>query len=145
MRRLTNPRSLARAVRSTVIAEYHWNQAIWMSSKWFATEKSGLPQATGTALRKLMTANVCGTTACVAGHTIVLTLPSKARYDYSTDTVIEPDGTKIFAQNYARKALGLTMTEADWLFDCRRQKSDVLAALDLIAAGKNLDTLIPYW
>jgi hypothetical protein len=144
MRRITSKRALAAAVLEVVLAEEHYDQRLWISSGFFDRETvQGDMEATGTELRKVMSLNVCGTTSCVAGTAIILTLPAKGKYDYAYDEVVNPDGSRSYAQPYAQRALGLTDPEADWLFNGQRTRTEVVAALSLLAAGKGIANLVP--
>jgi hypothetical protein len=138
VRKLSNPRSVARAIKEFVLAEEKWNQHLWLSAAFFDNHDM---QATGTELRKLMTENVCGTECCVAGGAVILTIPANAKYDYDTETVKFKDGRSEYVQSYAQRVMGLTSADANWLFDGDRRRRDVLAALDLLIAGKSIRPL----
>ncbi len=139
MKRIRGKRVLAAAIKAVVIAGGHWDQHFWISGKYFDNYAK---VATGTELRDVLTRNVRGTTSCVAGTAIILTLPESGTYEYGSDMIRLKDGTRMFAPDYAQDALGLDDGEATWLFASHRSKADVMQALDLLIAGKRLYTLM---
>jgi hypothetical protein len=74
---------------------------------------------------------VCMTTACVAGWAAVLGAPPGTVF--RNLSVTPPGGTRpTFIWNYARNLLGLTESQADWLFAPYRSREQILAALDYL-------------
>jgi len=140
MRRLSNKRSIARALIAIVKSGEHYNQGSWFSHVVFSGNETGT--MTGGQIRRVFEANVCGTTACVAGHAAVLTLPKNAAYDWNCEGITMPDGTTRYLHNYAAEVMGLSKTEADWLFGANRKVKDVINALELLASGKSVAHLV---
>lgn len=138
IKRVTGPRALARDILAIVEAEEHYNQNIWLSSTYFYDNEI----VTGHELREILTKNVCGTAACVAGNAVVLSIPAKAKYDFVNDTVIFADGSTEFVQSYARKALKISSYDSDWLFDSDRRRDEVIAALRLLEKGKSITEMV---
>jgi hypothetical protein len=138
MRRLSNKRSIAKALLAIVKSGKHYNQGSWFSSVVFYESSF----RNGGEIRRTFEKNVCGTTACVAGHAVVLTLPKNATYDWRQDQVILPDGSDVYVQTYAADVMGLSFTESEWLFDGNREVDDVIAALELLASGKSIAGLV---
>jgi hypothetical protein len=139
MRRLTNPRSIATAILDVVNAGTHYDQGTWFSEEYFADEN----QVSGGQLRYVFEKNVCGTTACVAGNAVVLTLPEDAKYDWLYSKIIFADGGQQYVEGYAAEVLGLDGSDAGWLFDGDREVEEVKEALELLAAGKSISGLVP--
>jgi hypothetical protein len=86
------------------------------------------------------TGRFCGTTGCVAGWTAVIGGDPRAVITRDDDegwtltlTVTLRSGTEIHVVRYARQLLGLTVTQADWLFEASRRRVDVIRALVLLA------------
>lgn len=138
MARITNKRNLAKAVLAVVDAEEHYDQDLWISARYF--NESG--EATGTGLRKTLKANVCGTTACVAGNAVVLSMPAKAKVNFAFDEVKLPDGQELSIDLYGQYALGLTDDESAWLFASYRSVDEVRAALIALSKGKDLEDVM---
>lgn len=138
MRRLTNPRSIAKAILENVKAGTHYDQGSWFSYEVFENNQT----ATGTTLRHVFEKNTCGSTACVAGTAVVLTLPKNAKYDWLYNEVILPSGSKRYVQSYAGEVMGLNNSEADWLFDGNREVEEVIEALELLVKGKSISPLV---
>ena len=142
-RRLSNPRSIAKAVKQIVLDEEHYDQHLWMSRAFFYDVRDDI--ATGTELRNIANQNVCGTTACVAGNVVILTIGAKDKYDYPRDKVVFANGESEDVLDYAQVKLGLTYRQASWLFESYRTREEVLAALDLLEKGKSIDGLLTFW
>jgi hypothetical protein len=138
IKRVTGPRALAREILAIVEQEEHYDQSVWLSGRYFYDDEI----VTGYELREILTRNVCGTTACVAGNVVILTLPAKGKYDYRRDVVNLPDGTTEYVQSYAQRQLKITNEEADWLFHSDRSKSEVKDALTLLSKGKSISELV---
>lgn len=136
---LSSPVSLARETLRIVTENKHYNQAIWLAGKYFP---AGTVEAYGTGLRKTLAANVCGTTGCVAGNVVVLSLPAKAKYDYTTDMITFPDGREQDVLEYAQDKLDLTYEEANWLFEAGRSLEEVKRALQAIIDGDRVSNVM---
>lgn len=80
-------------------------------------------------------ADICNTTACVAGWSSVLA-GDRVRLD--TTACVTSDNRVMSYSDRGAELLGLTSDEAFWLFDAGRTKSQVLYALDELAAGKRI-------
>ncbi|MGP3953470.1 hypothetical protein [Streptomyces sp. 7N604] len=79
----------------------------------------------------------CGTTLCVAGFAAHLT-------DYTVvfdaDLLVvahKPGHSATLVDHVARAELGLTASDAAWLFEARRTPAEVHNALSQLAAGAN--------
>lgn len=150
-RRLSNPKSVARAVLKLVLAEEHYYQGTWLSTEYFPeydpwsfSDQEAEACQTGTALRNILNQNICGTTGCVAGNTVILTLPSTSMYNWKQDEVVHKDGGREGVTEYAAKRLGIAYEEADWLFSGDRPKSDVVEALTRLSKGKTIEDMVPW-
>lgn len=88
----------------------------------------------------------CGSTMCYAGHAAVLDGAEfdHKRYDRDADWHIDPETKKhvgywdedgISVGAYARKALGLTWDESDYLFDGDRTVEELEEAVRKLSAG----------
>ena len=114
---------------------------------WFGTmiNDAGVSGLTVDAVRDMLKANEwkCGTTACVAGWAAILTAPTGYRIDSFSQRIISPgDDTGETAETIGRRVLYLSNSEADWLFDSSRNEDEVLDALDMIAAGMSIYSLV---
>lgn len=69
---------------------------------------------------------VCGTTACVAGWTVILGDDPRARI---TDYEVSFSGRTTTVADRARELLGLTSEQSGWLFDAYRDRDDIIEAL----------------
>jgi hypothetical protein len=126
-------RNIAEIIRFT---PDKWDQGIWISNIGNNSDYSIVSMSF-----MHMPENSCGTTACVAGHTVIMAAPPYYRYDKLMDTVISPDGKEVFVSTYAREALNLNDGQESWLFSAVRTKEQVLWALDKIA---NYEDWSPY-
>lgn len=141
-RRLSNPRSVAKNVLRLVEAEQQYNQRIWMSVSYFEGKNYWDREATGTELRRIANQNVCGTEACVAGNTVILTMAANEKYVYSINAVVTPNGGQTDIKEYAAAKLGLTPLEAHWLFAEWRSREDVIESLKRLSKGKSISDLV---
>jgi hypothetical protein len=83
----------------------------------------------------------CGTTACIAGHAVLLTAPAGwlvwvpgavATDGYGPTMMVRPDGSTVSVSEAARVALGLDKDVADVLFTCTATRQAVPALKFLI-------------
>ena len=139
--RIQGQRKLAQALLDIVEAEQHYDQTLWLSGEYFQDDT----EKTGAELRAILGRDVCGTKGCVAGNTVILTLPMKGTYNFRFDEVTLPDGTELRPSEYAQKKLGLSYPEASWLFNSNRTIEEVKQALKLIASGRKIKRLVPTW
>jgi hypothetical protein len=75
---------------------------------------------------------VCGTTGCCAGWAVFLGDDPRAKLQEGY-MVILPDGTFSTVRERARKLLGLSDAQANWLFASERTREEIIAALDRLA------------
>jgi len=102
-----------------------WNQ------RWWGTlEHSRLKgrYLVGALARPFDRWEACGTTACVAGHTVSVAFTADPEL---VDTV----STSIGVGRLAARLLGLDGDENTWLFAAVRTEQQVLEVLDALAAG----------
>jgi hypothetical protein len=140
MRRITGKRKVAATTLEIVKAGKHYDQGSWFSRPYF-NDGDDYIQTAG-QLRTVFEKNVCGTTACVAGNVVLLTLHKNDKYDWRYDRVIFGDGHEVIVDTYAREQLGLTSEEGDWLFAPERTVEEVTEALELLADGESISELL---
>lgn len=85
------------------------------------------------------TADCCGSTACVAGWTAILAAPEGSAISGNGMLRLHDNGEFTHLASYARAQLNLTLPQANWLFEGHRTVTEVLWALDNIAADKEWD------
>ena len=144
IKRVTGPQALAREILAIVEAEEHYDQSIWLSGTymWKAAASPEVQIVSGHELREILTRNVCGTTACVAGNAVILSIPARAKYDFEAENVVFADGSTEYVWTYARKALRISNYDANWLFEGDRRHAEVIAALRLLAKGKSITPMV---
>lgn len=77
----------------------------------------------------------------VAGWVAIVTAPDKAELDMTGDSCDTPDtfmfpgGVRRHIHDLARSALHLSQPKANWLFDTGRTRSELVAAMESLAAG----------
>lgn len=77
----------------------------------------------------------CGTVCCVAGDAVLQT-GLKIIADNANITFAHiVDGVKLRVPCVARALLGLSLDQADWLFDADRTEGEVVETLELIRDG----------
>lgn len=134
---VTDRRKLAQAVIEIIEEGSRWDQVLWISASWYWIIDPGHASQNRTAsaekLRELQADPVCGTTACVAGHTAILAAPAGSVFRWSDDRIVFPDGTVKPLSQFAREALGLRPRSG--LFAGEARKEYVLAILRQIADG----------
>lgn len=94
---------------------------------------------------------VCDTQMCVAGWAVHFNdVSAEPMYGFLTGNhdyhaaladsawlAMTPDGTAVWYSVAGREALGITETEAEWLFDSGRSKDEVVDALtELVETGR---------
>ncbi len=95
--------------------------------------------------------NPCDSTMCFAGHAAVLagaTFKNKI-YREEDEWLVDPitgkhkdwnyDGDRVYIQEFARKQLGLSMAESDYLFHQNRTKEQLEKAVEMLADGYTVD------
>lgn len=85
------------------------------------------------------TTDCCGSTACVAGWTAILAAPEGSAISENGMLRLYSDGEFTHLASYARAQLNLTLPQTNWLFEGHRTVTEVLWALDNIAADKEWD------
>lgn len=80
--------------------------------------------------------DICGTTACVAGHAAWLYAPVET--EFRSHTIRLPNGAIRSYLSYGREALRLHYKEAEYLFNSERTKEEVLDFLREPNDGKRL-------
>lgn len=127
-----------------------WHQGTWFGDALsFYDDEEGAPRfrrgeqrITVDAVRAQLAGGewTCGTTGCVAGWVAILTAPEGAVIDAHSDELFTVTGeVHGEAKVIAKRELGLTAGQADWLFDSHRTKEEVLTSLTLIATGSGCD------
>jgi hypothetical protein len=131
-----SPQELAAFIRDQIITanQDRHDQYAWMSSSFFTADTETVPAG----VMRERAGEWCGTTACVAGWAAVIAAPDEAviEFDsyYGLNVIVGEESMRI--DDFARKALGLTGWQADYLFASYRETPDVIKALDAIAAAE---------
>lgn len=95
--------------------------------------------------------NPCDSTMCFAGHAAVLagaTFKNKI-YQEEEEWLVDPitgkhkdwhyNGDRVYIQEFARKKLGLTVRESDYLFHQRRTHEELEKAVEMLSNGYTVD------
>jgi hypothetical protein len=95
-------------------------------SRWFAMPGMNTPSPAGVATAsareirngviKLEDIQRCGTSACLAGFTCLVTCPEGTAYDFAGGVLRLPDGRKFELSGYAGQQLGLDAGQAISVF-----------------------------
>lgn len=128
----TEQRELAGMVLEHIEAhpETH-DQFSWIVTDW--------KEWAGDSLPSMAELQSCGTTACVAGWTVLLGAPAEVRVQHQRDNA---DGG-VWSDFYrwvpdrATELLGITTAEADYLFDSTRSRAQVISHLMELRDGNH--------
>jgi hypothetical protein len=124
------------AARVAEIIRHHpekYDQVVWLETS-RATTRDMLAELDGIGQ--------CDTTACVAGWAVIVTAPPSSQPAEKENGFIRRvirSGVPANIEYAAQQALGLSDLEAAWLFSSYRERTEVLAALDELAAGHRLE------
>lgn len=93
----------------------------------------------------------CNSTMCFAGHAAMLsgaTFKSKI-YANEEEWLVDPvtgkhkswdsNSDRIYISDFARQKLGLTQSEADYLFNQRRTPQELEKAVEMLSSGYTVD------
>lgn len=144
MEPVTDPAKLAAYIADIIRTDrQRWEQAHYFGLTWF-DEDFWVPSFYASEAREKLLNGTCGSTACVAGWACILAAPGNSRITITYDVHVKTSEHErgIDVHEFARSALNLTVSQADWLFHSLRSETEVLWALDNIAAGKPWH---PHW
>jgi len=134
----TDPAAIAAEVAKIIrLTPKRWDQKAW-----FTSEANADTYVAVSSVRESLSSEPysCGTTACVAGWTAVVSSPANAKLNGSRITVpssADFPSVDRYIESYAQGKLQLTSTQSHWLFYAQRSKEQVLWALDKIAEGNH--------
>lgn len=114
-------------VREMIIMHPNWHHQSW----WFSPVFSGQPL--GILRQKVHSGEMCGTPACVAGWTILLSSQDDNLILYCDSTCITyltGQGRHIPVMDYAQRLLGITPSQVAYLFSACRSRDAILKTLD---------------
>lgn len=131
---LTDPKDVAAEVAAIIrLQPARHDQSLWFDGH--DGEDGNEVIAVETVLAALYSDDdLCGSTACVAGWAAILA--AAADTYIAEGSYLLPSYQPI--ESAGRRALGISHDEAMWLFNCRRSREQVLAALDSLAKGEEI-------
>lgn len=139
-----NPEEVAAAVAAVIrLQPQRWDQGAWFADN----DSDGDSRVQVQQVRDALYAEdgTCGSTACVAGWAAILTAPAGTSIQDGT-YLCSPDGQLMqLIERAGRRALGLNLSDAHWLFSGERDREQVLAALDSVAAGEPMTRVYDWY